>query len=82
MGFKSSEMLTWEKKYPECTHEAATDLTKGKGEPNVICLDCRTHWYKGKEYNPDEWDAYVNTCPYCGKTFDDKYTNHSTCGLE
>ena len=22
-----------------------------------------------------------NKCPYCGNTWDSKYTNHSTCGL-
>lgn len=56
----SSQMLIYLKKYPTCKHEHAEDLTKGKAEnPNVFCPDCRTHWYKGKEYNPAEWDAWL-----------------------
>jgi hypothetical protein len=56
----SPQMLRWKKKHKTCNHKDRTDLTKGKGEfPNEICLNCRTHWYKGKEYNPDEWDTWL-----------------------
>jgi hypothetical protein len=58
--FISPEMLIYKRKYSTCLHEHAEDLTKGKAKnPNIFCPDCHTHWYKGKEYNPHEWDEYI-----------------------
>jgi hypothetical protein len=54
------QMLTYKKKFPTCMHMLSVDLTKGKGEHrNWFCPDCRTHWFKGKEYNPDQWDKWL-----------------------
>lgn len=57
----SPEMLAWKKKYSTCDHYFARYLGSSRGEyANKYCPVCRTHWYRGKEWNADEWDEYVN----------------------
>lgn len=68
MRFKTPYMMAWEKKYPTCKHEFKSDFShftsweSNEKEPHFYCPDCHTHWYKGKEWNPNEWDEYVNDC--------------------
>jgi hypothetical protein len=59
-------MLTWEKKHDICSHEVRNDFSHYKGfdslekEPFFYCVECCTRWYKGRTWNPQEWDEYVN----------------------
>ena len=49
------------KKPENCDHKSKKDLTHGKGrDRNIYCPDCKTHWWKGKEWSPKEWDEYIN----------------------
>ena len=58
----TSDMLKYKLMFPTCLHGSVVDLTKGKGEHrNWWCPVCLTHWFKGKEYNPDEWDAWLES---------------------
>jgi hypothetical protein len=27
---------------------------------NSVCIDCKQHWYFGKEYTRKEWDLFVD----------------------
>jgi hypothetical protein len=38
-------------------------------------------WVKPVEEKKDLNIVDDNTCPYCGNSFDSKYTNHSVCGM-
>jgi hypothetical protein len=60
-------MLTWTKKYPRCKHPVKSDFSYYPGHtildekvPFFYCLTCQTRWHNGKEYNPDQWDEYIN----------------------
>ncbi len=54
------QMLTYCRKISTCSHELAIDLTHGKGEHhNWWCPNCKTHWFKDKEYSPDQWDKWL-----------------------
>lgn len=56
----TQQMLRYKKNYPTCLHEMAFDLTHGKGDDrNWWCPNCETHWFKGIERNPDEWDKWL-----------------------
>ena len=60
------EMLVYNKKHETCEHKFTSDFSHYKSfnchekESLVFCPDCRTHWYQDKEWNPNEWDEYVN----------------------
>jgi hypothetical protein len=55
-------MLKYRLMFPTCMHTSVKDLTEGKGEHrNWWCPVCETHWFKGKEYTPDEWDAWLES---------------------
>lgn len=51
-----------------CTHPDKSDFSFFKNflgddtekEEHFFCPDCRTHWYRGKEWKAEEWDRYVN----------------------
>jgi hypothetical protein len=40
-----------------CEHKNMKVLHEPTG--NRICLDCKQHWHKGKEYTRKEWDAWL-----------------------
>ena len=40
-----------------CEHKNIKTLHEETG--NRICLDCKKHWYIGKEYTRKEWDALM-----------------------
>ncbi len=43
-----------------CNHEKLADLTQGLGElRNYYCPTCKTHWYKGKIWTKEEWEAHL-----------------------
>ena len=29
-------------------------------EPHFYCGDCKSHWWKGKEWSEEEWEKFVN----------------------
>lgn len=66
MGFKSHAQIVWEKNHVNCPHSNVADFSYYRGfettekTPHNYCGLCCTRWHDGKEYNPDEWDAYVN----------------------
>lgn len=41
-----------------CEHKNMKTLHEPTG--NSICLDCKQHWYRGKEYTKKEWDLFVD----------------------
>lgn len=61
----SYDMRVWEKKHATCNHEVISDFSHYKSfdnfkkEPFFYCVECCTRWYKGKVWNPEEWDNYV-----------------------
>ena len=59
------------KKPEDCDHEDKKDFSfqtfyRKEGEfvyeknPHFFCPDCRSHWFKDKEWTPKEWDDYIN----------------------
>lgn len=41
-----------------CEHKNMKSLHENTG--NSICLDCKQHWYMGKEYTRKEWDLFAD----------------------
>ena len=69
MAVISSEMLRYNRNHETCDHYLISDwsyypsILGNTLEPKVpffYCGKCCTHWLKGVEYNPDQWDNYVN----------------------
>lgn len=66
MPFITPEMLKYEKRYPTCKHEFTSDFSHFKSfdsdekEKLIFCPDCRVRWFKDREWNPDEWNEYIN----------------------
>jgi hypothetical protein len=61
-------MLRFIKNYATCNHpeQAVADFSYYKTygsyekEPHFWCANCESRWYKGRHWNPNEWDNYVN----------------------
>lgn len=65
MTYIRNEMLRYQKNRETCDHRLKSDFSffeSGATErtPFFYCIQCATHWFKGKEWNPDEWEEYVN----------------------
>jgi hypothetical protein len=66
MNFISSRMLRYKKIYSTCKHEFTNDFSyyesfgDTKKISHIYCPNCCVRWWKDKEYNPNEWDAYIN----------------------
>ena len=41
-----------------CEHKNMKVLHESTG--NSVCIDCKQHWYFGKEYTRKEWDLFVD----------------------
>ena len=53
------------KKNPEdCDHEDKKDFSffdhMAIKQPHFYCPDCRSHWFKNKEWTAEEWEDYIN----------------------
>lgn len=42
-----------------CEHKNMKALHEPTG--NNVCIDCKQHWYLGKEYTRREWDLFVDS---------------------
>jgi len=42
-----------------CEHKNMKTLHEPTG--NSVCIDCKQHWYLGKEYTRREWDLFVDS---------------------
>ena len=66
-GFISPKQLVWMKKHETCKHEFQNNFSYYRNwddherVPHFYCISCCTRWHDGKEYNPKEWDEYVNS---------------------
>ena len=46
----------------QCDHKRKKDLSQGLGnERHDYCLDCGTHWYKGRVWNCEQWSAWIES---------------------
>ncbi len=49
-----------------CKHEHKSDFSyyesfgDAEKEPHFYCGDCKSHWWKGKEWSEEEWEKFVN----------------------
>ena len=44
-----------------CKNANMKDITQGQGdERHYYCSKCKSHFYKGKMYDKEEWETYIN----------------------
>ena len=64
--FLNPKQLVWMKKHESCEHKLLNDFSYYKSfdsfekVPHFYCTECCTRWHDGKEYNPKEWEEYVD----------------------
>jgi len=58
--------MDWMDKKPEaCKHKRKIDFTTWsfgdeKHIEHFFCPNCKAHWFKGKYYNKEQWEEYIN----------------------
>ncbi len=43
-----------------CPHDSKSEIG-GKEFSHIICLDCGSHWYGGREWAYKEWEEWINS---------------------